>query len=942
MPSAHETAYPRLKASVTTRDLEEIYTPTPEEVEFAAKHTHPGPSRVCVVVLLKTFQRLGYFVHLRDVPSSIVSHIATCLGMSLEPHELHAYDLSRTRRHHLTAIRAYLHIKPYDGQARQTLAAAIRGAAQTKDTLTDLINIGMEELIRQRFELTGFTTLDRAAEEGRAAVNREVYQRVASQLGPEARQRLDTLFTLDGTTGQALWETIKADPGPATISQLRALVAHLHWLSTLHVDAPALTTVPSIKVQHFAAEAKSLNAARMQRLTPAKRSTLAVALIKVQVARVLDDLGDMFLKRLRTIHHKGEAALEDYRHRQQGRTDQLIAILHDLVTAMQQDASPETCLTAMHQIVGDQAETILEDCQAYAAYGENNYYPFLWRFYKSHRQTLFALLDHVQLRSTSQDTTVEEALAFLRQHRTSKRDWVDLSPTPLDLSWVPDKWWKLVTGTTVRTRRPQWVNRRHFEVCVFSQVMQELKSGDLCIEGSDQFADYREQLISWDEYARTVSDYGEQVGLPVECDAFVTHMRTVLEQTATDVDTSFPTNDGVRLEHDQPILRRLAKRPVPALLIPLRQLIAERLEPVTILDVLTDTDNWLHWTRGFGPLSGYEARIEAARARYVTTTFCYGCNLGPTQTAQSLQLFDRKHIAWINQRHITERKLDAAITELINAYNRFMLPKLWGSGKHAAADGTKWDLYEQNLLAERHIRYGGYGGIGYYHVSDTYVALFSHFIRCGVWEAVYILDGLLKNTSDIQPDTLHADTQGQSTPVFGLAHLLGIHLMPRIRNWKDLTLLRRLGTYSRKNRLYLAFRELGRVVRTAFLLRYLSDAELRQTIHAATNKSEAFNRFVQWLFFEGEGMIASNDRETQRKRIKYNHLIANCVIFHNVHAQTRILHQLAQEGYVFDEEVLAHLSPYLMAHINRFGRYTLDFDREVHAPDYTMSLRPAA
>jgi hypothetical protein len=66
-------------------------------------------------------------------------------------------------------------------------------------------------------------------------------------------------------------------------------------------------------------------------------------------------------------------------------------------------------------------------------------------------------------------------------------------------------------------------------------------------------------------------------------------------------------------------------------------------------------------------------------------------------------------------------------------------------------DGTQWDLYEQNLLAERHIRYGGYGGIGYYHVSDTYNSpSFSHFIPCGVWEAIYLLDGLLKNLSDIQ------------------------------------------------------------------------------------------------------------------------------------------------------------------------------------------------
>jgi TnpA family transposase len=53
---------------------------------------------------------------------------------------------------------------------------------------------------------------------------------------------------------------------------------------------------------------------------------------------------------------------------------------------------------------------------------------------------------------------------------------------------------------------------------------------------------------------------------------------------------------------------------------------------------------------------------------------------------------------------------------------------------------------------------------------------------------VYILDGLLHNRSEIRPDTLHADTQGQSETVFGLACLLAIQLMPRIRHWKDPTL----------------------------------------------------------------------------------------------------------------------------------------------------------
>jgi TnpA family transposase len=76
----------------------------------------------------------------------------------------------------------------------------------------------------------------------------------------------------------------------------------------------------------------------------------------------------------------------------------------------------------------------------------------------------------------------------------------------------------------------------------------------------------------------------------------------------------------------------------------------------------------------------------------VATLFCYGCNLGPTQTARSIKGFNRRQLAWLNLRHVTEEKLDDAITKVINAYNQFELPKYWGTGKSASADGTKWDV----------------------------------------------------------------------------------------------------------------------------------------------------------------------------------------------------------------------------------------------------------
>lgn len=146
----------------------------------------------------------------------------------------------------------------------------------------------------------------------------------------------------------------------------------------------------------------------------------------------------------------------------------------------------------------------------------------------------------------------------------------------------------------------------------------------------------------------------------------------------------------------------------------LEGLLAERFPPLNILDVLSDTEHWLHWTRAFGPISGHETKLDDPVARSLTTVVCYGTNVGPAQAARSLDGLDRRQVAWINQRHSTEETLDQATTCVINADHRFLLPRAWCAGKRVSAAGTKWDLYERNLLSEYHIRSGGYGGIGYY------------------------------------------------------------------------------------------------------------------------------------------------------------------------------------------------------------------------------------
>ncbi len=153
------------------------------------------------------------------------------------------------------------------------------------------------------------------------------------------------------------------------------------------------------------------------------------------------------------------------------------------------------------------------------------------------------------------------------------------------------------------------------------------------------------------------------------------------------------------------------------------------------------------------------------------------------------------------------------------------------------------------------------------------------------------------------------------------------------------TLLRKLGNYSRKNRLYLAYRELGRVVRTIFLLKYISDKEFREEIHAHTNKVESFHHFAKWLNFGGE-ILQENDPEEQENLIKYNNLIANALIFQNVIDQTGIIKNLMNQGLAVSADDLKTLSPYLTKHVKRFGDYIVDLS-EIPPPldiEYTFSL----
>ena len=974
-----DTAYPRFKTRLTQAELEQFYTPTDEELAFCTNTTRLPTTQLGFVILLKTFQRLGYFVLSNEVPEAIIEHIATVIKSRNDRERLRRYDQSEIRRNHLKLVRRFLDVKPFSVQGKTLLRATFCEAALTKEDVADILNVGIEILVRHRYELPAFDTLVREARVGRVSTNQALYEQVHSALGKTGADFLDALFVVgDDSRRVSPWYDLKQDTAKPTVHGMRDLLARFEQLTALSGYNAFLKTIPVMKVSQWALEGNALDAASMADLAPSKRYAVTLAVIRQRLAIVTDDLCEIFCKQMSRVSRIAGEKLQKYLLDNQGKTDEILRRYALLDTVLSSAESDEAQLQTVRKTVSARTD-LCEFSRLHAEYGGKNECRFMKMIFANRRAELLRILSKLCFVSTSQDLSFERALALMLAERGRHSEWITLkSDTSAylslsDLAWVPEKWWKLITGEPQR-EAPKRLHRRQFEVCVCVQMVRELKSADLCVIGANNYSDTRDELVPLAECAKTREAYGQEVGLPVEADPFVRHVRGLLTAAAKNADDAYPDNPFFQIIDGRPKLGRLKKKPVPEGFEALDAALTKKLDSkeLSLLDVLADTSQWIGWDKHFSPFSGHQGKLKENARRKILTTFAYGTGLGATQTARNIADISARQIAFIDQRQASTEKLEAAICDIINAYNQFQLPRYWGDTKRAAADGTQWNLYENNLLSERHIRYGGYGGIAYYHVSDNYIALFSHFIPCGAWEAIYILDGLTKNKSDIQPDILHGDTQAQSAPVYGLAFLLGIKLMPRIRNWKDLkwfrptpqetyknidelfskeaidwdliachlpdmlqvaqsiragrispsAILRKLGTASRKNKLYFAFRELGRVVRTTFLLEYIGDEELRRIIQAAQNKCEGFNQFAQWVYF-GADTIAENIRDDQLKIIKYNHLIANLLIFHNCHSITQALKELEAEGMKLTPELIAGFSPYRTAHLNRFGLFEL-------------------
>jgi TnpA family transposase len=254
-------------------------------------------------------------------------------------------------------------------------------------------------------------------------------------------------------------------------------------------------------------------------------------------------------------------------------------------------------------------------------------------------------------------------------------------------------------------------------------------------------------------------------------------------------------------------------------------------------------------------------------------------------------------------------------------------------------------------------------------VADQHSVFHTQIIACAIREATYVLDGLLDNDTILRPKEHFVDQQGYTDQRFGLCHLLGYSLMPRLTVSKqtlykldrtkhygardavfhgtvDLALIReqwdqlvrgaaslrhrtapahvvltRLARSGPSDRLAKALTALGQALQSLYLLRYSQDEPLRAQRPLQLNRGERRHQLARHLFLAHQGAFQTGDYAEMMNKATCLSLLSNAVVVWNTVQMSRILADLRAHGLAIADADLARVSPLAFAHVIPNGTY---------------------
>lgn len=579
--------------------------------------------------------------------------------------------------------------------------------------------------------------------------------------------------------------------------------------------------------------------------------------------------------------------------------------------------------------------------------------------YRSHyRRMVPRLLDALEFRSNNtRHQPVLRALALVKKYADSKvLCYPADEEVPLE-GMVRDSWQEAVLERDKdgNTR----VNRISYEICVLQALRERLRCKEVWVRGANRYRNPDEDLPA--DFDEKRDAYYAALQLSSDAHAFVAQVRREMTEALADFNRTVTQNPHVQIlskAGGRITLSPLDPQPEPENLLALKADLAARWPMTSLLDMLKETDLRVHFSDASRSATAFESMDRATlQQRLLLCLYGLGTNTGLKRMAVGEHGVTYKDLLYVRRRFITKDQLRHAITQVVNATFHVRLPQIWGEGTTAcASDSKKFGAWDQNLLTEWHVRYGGRGVMIYWHVERKSACIYSQLKTCSSSEVAAMIEGVLRHCTEMAVDRQYVDSHGQSEVAFAFCRLLGFQLLPRLKaihkqklyrpeagkpdeypnlqpvlsrpiNWDLIhpqydamvqyatalrlgtaeteAILRRFTRNNVQHPTYKALAELGKALKTTFLCRYLQSETLRREIQEGLNVVENWNSANTFILFGKGGELASNRQEDQEVSMLALHLLQISMVYINTLMIQRVLSEPSWSGRLTTEDLRA-------------------------------------
>jgi len=893
-------------------DLLAHFSLLPHELGLLQNKT--GATRLGFAVLLKCFQHEGRFPARHEIPSAVVQHIADQVGVHAK-HFLLYPTAGRTVEYHRAQIREALGFRPVSDADAQAIVVWMDKHVLPQERDPEALAAAFCAQCRKlRFEPPATRRLNRLVHSAIRSHEDAFCAAVDGRLSSSVRASLDALLCPlgPGTTeeatpeqgeereaseiaGQALLYHLKADAGGMELRTIQQEVAKLQRLRAIELPADLFAAVPPKLLQRYRQRVAAEEAYELRRHPARLRRMLLAVWCHLRMQEITDNLIDLLNQMVHTVSARAERKVETLLLKDLKRVGGKHSILFQIAAASVQ--SPEGAVRdVIYPVVGEQVlHNLVAEWNATGVNYDRQVQTVLGNSYRHHyRQIVPPILDALEFQSNNTlHRPVLEAVKFLGEHVATRGPYFPLkTEVPLDgVVKTNDRCMVLERDAKGRER----VRRIPYEICALQALREKLRCREVWTEGAARFRNPDADLPIHFDAERTI--HYQALHLPMDAETFIAKTKHELADELAALNRGLPSNPAVKfLEHRNGhiSLSPLSALPEPANLAALKSDV-NRLWPLTsLLDMLKETDLRLGFTDVFRSPTPWETLDrETLQRRLLLCLYGLGTNAGIKSMCAGDCAESYKDLLYVHRRFITADHLRSAITRVTNAILHVRQPHIWGDGTTAcASDAKQFGAWDQNLMTEWHIRYGGRGVMIYWHVERRSCCIYSQLKTCSSSEVAAMIQGLLRHDTDMAIEKNYVDSHGQSEIAFAFCGLLGFDLLPRLKdlhrqklyrpepggpetypnlqpalgraiNWDLIrqqydemvkyatalrlgttdaeTILRRFTRNNLQHPTYKALAELGKARKTIFLCRYLRSEALRREIHSGLNVIENWN-----------------------------------------------------------------------------------------------------